>query len=706
MRYNKIIFIGSIFLISQILHAQSTTLKSKHKTTDRIIIKYKTDKKLTDSMASSLLQNIKLSGSKAVKMKSIRQNTLKANIFRVNVDGDKPTIKEIEELAKKLSKQPNIEYAEPDYIRQIMKVPNDTFYPTKHWHLQDTPGGANLEGAWDITTGKSTDVIAVIDTGIIYHSDLAGKILPGYDFIGDTSVANDGDGRDDDASDPGDNDDPDDQYGSSWHGTHVSGTIAALSDNSDGITGINWNGKILPVRVLGVGGGYISDIIDGMLWSAGLHVNNVPDNPNPAKVLNLSLGGGGSCSNTEQNAIDTINNTGAIIVVAAGNENSDAINSSPGNCNGVITVAASAKDGGRAYYSNYGNIVEITAPGGDKNKDSMIYSTLDGGKTSPANDDAYAAYQGTSMATPHIAGISSLIASILDKTNYDIVLSILQGTSKKFPTGTGNDCTTSTCGAGIVDATAAIVLASNPKPHYNDILAESNSVFYDFSSSDHKVDTSSLWSIIDGKLTSNDITDDQSTSYRLDIPGQAFTISFDYSVDAEEDYDGLLFEQEGTTVFNKLARDFNGTYNGKTIAADGKLNLKWTYHKDSSVSDGADNASIDNISIEAYTYTSYNFLKDGSKKKILIITNSGLDELIIDNMALSNSSDFDVENLCTNPLKYKESCTITVNYTSPYNPMDSTTLSYNTNDTNNPTITKIFNVGNTTIAPIVNYILQ
>ncbi|MEA2048317.1 MAG: S8 family serine peptidase [Campylobacterota bacterium] len=699
-------------IIAQPLSAQTpinVTTKGISKTTDRMIIKYKDNKTLTDATITSTLKNITLSGNKQIQVGIIRKNALHANILKVTVDGKKPSLQEMEELAKKLSTQSDIEYAEPDYIRRIMQVPNDTFYPTKHWHYQDTPGGANLEGAWDITTGSTSDVIAVIDTGILNHTELVGKIVPGYDFISDTSVSNDGDGRDSDPSDPGDNTDPNAQYGSSWHGTHVAGTIGAASNNNDGITGINWNGKILPIRVLGVGGGYTSDIVDGMLWAAGLSVTGITDNPNPAKVLNLSLGGYGSCTSSEQDAIDAINAIGAIIVIAAGNDDADASNYSPGNCNDVITVAASARDGGRAYYSNYGNSIDITAPGGDENEDSEVYSTVDGGFTIPVNDDSYASYQGTSMATPHIAGIVSLMTSLQPSFSYSEALTLLEQTAKAFPTGTGNDCTTSLCGAGIVDATALLTVVSNPDalaPKYNDMLNEKRTSLYDFSEPSHHMDPNSLWTIINGRLTSNDINDDEATSYAVTMAGTLFDVSFHYNVSAEADYDGLRFEIEGSTVFNDLSGNFSGNHETKKIATDGTLNLNWTYHKDFSVSAGNDNASIDNLSISSYTPTSYNFVQNGSSKKILTISNSGIHDLIVTNVSLSNANDFSLTNGCMQALKGDESCQIEIDYLSPYNPSHTTTLTFSTNDSDHQAVSKLFNVGSMGIIPVITYLLQ
>jgi serine protease len=287
--------------------------------------------------------------------------------------------------------------------------------------------------------------------------------VPGYDFISDSFMGNDGTGRDSNPADPGDWVAANECYpgnaasDSSWHGTHVAGTIGAVSNNNLGVTGVNWNAKILPVRVLGKCGGTTSDIVDAMRWSAGLSVAGVPDNANPADVLNLSLGGSGTCDITQQNAIDAIVAAGTTVVIAAGNENLNASGFNPGNCNNIITVAATNKTGSRAYYSNYGSVIEVSAPGGAQsfaNDPNGILSTLDSGTTAPVNDNAYVYYQGTSMATPNVAGVASLIKGMRPGYTPAQVLALLQSTARSFPAG--STCNTSICGSGIVDAYQAL----------------------------------------------------------------------------------------------------------------------------------------------------------------------------------------------------------------------------------------------------------
>ncbi|MDG2046194.1 MAG: S8 family serine peptidase [Halioglobus sp.] len=362
----------------------------------------------------------------------------------------------LQQVLTVLRADPDVEYAEEDILMRPLFTPNDSLYSAQWQYFEDT-GGLRMPNAWDSVTGSGV-VVAVIDTGYRPHSDLIGNLLPGYDMIDDIFISQDGDGRDSDALDPGDWETADQCYpgssasDSSWHGTHVAGSIAAETDNGGGVAGVAFDAGIVPVRALGRCGGYVSDIADGIIWAAGGTVSGVPANANPAKVLNLSLGGGGSCSSTSQAAIDSARALGATVVVAAGNANTDASNSTPANCTGVVTVAATNRAGARAYYSNYGSVVDIAAPGGGSG--GLILSTLNTGTTIPVSD-SYEAYQGTSMATPHVAGVAALIYAINPAVTPDDVESILITTARPFP---GN-CTQ--CGSGIVDATAAVTAATD-----------------------------------------------------------------------------------------------------------------------------------------------------------------------------------------------------------------------------------------------------
>jgi serine protease len=433
--------------------------------TDQVIVRYASG---AARLTPSRLASATAEGGRSVRMLDAQTEIVKLARPMAGV--------ELQEAVSSLAAQPGVLYAEPDAIMQPLSVPNDPSFPTQ-WDLSDpaTSGtyGVNAPGAWDITTGSPSLTVAIIDTGYLDHPDLAGRIVGGYDFISDSRIGNDGNARDADAHDAGDWVSAADAgtaffagctvSNSSWHGTHVAGTIGAATDNALGIAGLNRTSKVISARVLGKCGGFTSDVVDGMKWAAGLAVAGVPANPNPARVLNLSLGGSGVCSATYQTAINQITAAGAVVVVAAGNSNADAVNSSPASCAGVITVAATGKAGSRSYYSNFGSAVEIAAPGGDKNADAgdTILSTLNAGTTTPAAY-TYTKYQGTSMATPHVVGVVSLMLSANPALTPAQVTQILQQTALAFPVG--STCTAALCGAGIVNAAAAVAAAGTPPP--------------------------------------------------------------------------------------------------------------------------------------------------------------------------------------------------------------------------------------------------
>lgn len=376
---------------------------------------------------------------------------------------------ESKQLMEAILQDPNVLSVEPDVRMTPRFVPNDSLY-AQQWHYKNGVGGINLEPAWDITRGDGV-VVAVIDTGITPHTEFAGQLVPGYDFIGDLDTAIDGDGRDADPNDPGDWHDgecnifgiPED---SSWHGTHVAGTIAALTNNGAGVAGVAPNAKVQPVRALGKCGGFLSDIIDGITWSSGGTVAGVPANANPAEVINMSLGGGGSCGVALQSAIDAAVGRGTTVVVAAGNSGGDAAAEQPASCNNVVTVSAVGPTGALADYSNFGEKVDVAAPGGTGESPAAdnVLSTLNLGTTDQAGE-GYAWYAGTSMASPHVAGVVALIqsASATPKTPAQVE-KILRNTAYAnggFPVGCSYALP---CGTGIVDATAAVRVANGTDP--------------------------------------------------------------------------------------------------------------------------------------------------------------------------------------------------------------------------------------------------
>ena len=352
----------------------------------------------------------------------------------------------------RLRKDPNVKYVEIDKRMRPNFVPNDPLYASNQWHYFEAAGGINLPAAWDQSTGAGV-VVAVLDTGITQHSDLNTNVVPGYDFIHVAADARDGDGRDPNPADEGDWELAGDcgtgsaASDSSWHGTHVAGTIAAVTNNGVGVAGVAFNAKIMPVRVLGRCGGYSSDISDAIIWAAGGAVAGVPTNPNPVQVINMSLGGTGACGAATQSAINFAVAAGVVVVVSAGNDNLDAAGAEPANCDNVIAVGATGRAGGRASYSNFGASVDVSAPGGSGT--DSVASTFNNGKTIPTTE-GYAGYKGTSMAAPHVSGTVALMQSAV-VSSPAAVESILKNTARTLPVACPEGC-----GAGIINASAAI----------------------------------------------------------------------------------------------------------------------------------------------------------------------------------------------------------------------------------------------------------
>ena len=416
----------------------------------------------------------------------------------------------------RLRADPDVVYAERDERRYIHELPNDPLYPDQ-WYLQNastTPSAVDADTAWDLTTGSSGIVIADIDTGVRFdHPDLlragagdGGRLLPGYDFISDPLVANNGVGRGPDASDPGDwvtaADASTSEFkgctvtNSSWHGTRVAGMLGAITDNAIGVAGLTWTSWILPVRALGKCGGVDSDIEAAMLWAAGIHVDGVPDNPYPAKIENLSIGAPGSCPASYQDVIDEVTQLGVLIVVSAGNDGGPV--AAPANCPGVAGVAGLRQAGTKVGYSNLGPEVALGAPAGNCGTTvagaACLYSldtTYNLGITTPTVNgytDQTNTNLGTSFSAPIVSGIAALMLAVNGNLkSSELILRLKQG-SQPFPQSSidntgpsppptchvpastadiqGAECICTlddtTCGVGMANASGAVAAALRP----------------------------------------------------------------------------------------------------------------------------------------------------------------------------------------------------------------------------------------------------
>ncbi|HVY63828.1 MAG TPA: S8 family serine peptidase [Gammaproteobacteria bacterium] len=408
-----------------------------------------------------------------------------------------------------------VAYVEVDHRRFAHAVPNDPLY-NGQWYLQGsptTPSAVNAEQAWSTTTGSDGVVIALLDTGVRYeHPDLGradagGRLLPGYDFVTDTRVSNDGDGRDADPSDPGDfltsadlatdffmdcgdPNRPGQPVSSSWHGTRVAGIIGARTNNATGVAGSTWSPWLLPVRVLGKCGGFDSDIIPAMLWAGGIHVDGVPDNPYPAQIENLSLGSTDACTPAYKDAIAALAAVGVVVVASAGNEGGPV--DTPASCQGAVGVAGLRHAGTKVGFSSLGPEVALSAPAGNCVNTTPgspcvypINTTVNFGATTPGSNgytDQLNANLGTSFSAPIVSGVAALMLAVNGNLGVAQMRARLQeGASAPFPVSIDPtvpvchvpasptdlqqsecSCTTDTCGAGMVNAPGAVLAAARP----------------------------------------------------------------------------------------------------------------------------------------------------------------------------------------------------------------------------------------------------
>jgi serine protease len=382
------------------------------------------------------------------------------------ISGGELTLSQARDVAAHLVEQDGIAEVSLDTRAHADAVPDDPQFG-QQWALTDPTSGANAPAAWPTADGSGI-VIAIIDSGVTSHEDLQAKVLPGYDFISDALVANDGDGRDSNPADPGDwisNADlaahPQTFDGcgtqdSSWHGTHVAGLAAAIQNNGKGISGIAPGASILPVRALGKCGGSMSDIAAGITWASGGAVPGVSPNPHPADIINLSLSSSVVCQPFVQAAVDDAIGRGTVVVASAGNSAAPVTSASPAGCYDVVAVGALTRSGNRANYSNFGAAgrdLPIFAGGGSKGVDPLLSSVNPGRTTPTAALNGYAEYAGTSMAAPLVAGAAALLLAHDPALAPLAIGEHLRDTARPFPAG--STCTGS-CGAGMLDAGAAV----------------------------------------------------------------------------------------------------------------------------------------------------------------------------------------------------------------------------------------------------------
>ena len=470
--------LGTLGALLLLIAAFAAAAQERPQTTDRLIVRLADWAEDDRAQPMNADRARRLSAAARTRLEPLRRMSGGAQVVRLT---HPMALADVEAAARSLMSDPAVLHAEPDRRKFPLRVPTDPLYRNQ-WNLFEPAGGINAPAAWDVTIGSPAVVVAVIDSGILAgNRDLSGRLAPGYDFVredapGLFATANDGNGRDADPSDPG-NWVSAEEAGrppfagcpepetSTWHGTHIAGIIAASANNAYGVAGIAWAVRVLPARVLGKCGGYTSDILDAVRWAAGLAVPGVPANAIPAQVLNLSFGAPGACSVEEQRAVDEVLATGRAkaVVSSSGNDGGDSARISPANCAGVIAVTATDRSGSRAPYASIGANVAVAAPGGAfpanaTSGEDGILSLFNAGRTTP-QADSFAFATGTSEAAAHVSGIAALVLSVNPALSASGLRALIARTARAFPDLT---CTPLTCGAGIVDAAAAVVAAAAP----------------------------------------------------------------------------------------------------------------------------------------------------------------------------------------------------------------------------------------------------
>ncbi len=541
----RVLLIGSLLLAP--LAASAAVGNSSGDTggfTNRIIVKYRASAPGVAAAAAQVRGTDLPAARFGVQLNRLRVTALGSQVLQVD---RRMSLDEATRLALDIAaSDSNVEYAEPDRMMQKLLTPNDTRY-NEQWHYFEATAGINAPAAWDKATGSGV-VVGIVDTGYRPHADLSGQILQGYDFISDTFVSNDGDGRDSDASDPGDainagecgGGQPTQFEASSWHGTHVAGTIAAKTNNASGVAGIAFNAKIVPARVLAS--------------AAVIH----PTSPTPSSGCRAAAcrecpptptGEGDQHLARWQRRLRQHHAERHQLGPLArhlgdrrgGQQQCQCGQLLAGQLLGRGDCRLVNRSGGRSYFSNFGTSVEVAAPGGDMRSSDAngILSTLNAGTTSPGAD-SYAFYQGTSMATPHVVGVVALMLSVKPTLTPDQVTSILQSTARPFP------ATCSQCGSGIVDALAAVNAAiggtTPPPPGTNEAEPDNSRA------TAQAIATANT--TVNGAMSSSSDTD----YFSVSLPAGR-TLTATLTPNSSSDYDLYIYNSSGT----QLASSIRGT---------------------------------------------------------------------------------------------------------------------------------------------------
>lgn len=428
----------------------NTTGLTQDQPVDRFIVKYKTGSAERKAVSAVQARLDRLGSAFPSRAHHFRRLGVGADLIQSE---RKLNAADAKAFMRAMASDPNVEYVEPDTAMSIGSAPDDPMYVNgSQWALGSNlvPGvktaGIRAAGAWTYSIGEGV-VIGVIDSGITSHSDLNWNVLPGYEFTSGTYGNRGGDGTQP-ANKPGEN------CNTMWHGTHVAGIMAATTNNNVGMAGIAPHAKLVSVRTVGnCYGGVMSDMADGITWAAGGTVADAPVNPNPAKVINISLYGWGVCQRSLQDAIDYATSKGSVVVVIAGNYSTDASKVQPANCRNVITVGAINSNSTKWTSSDFGPTVDIAAPG------SSIWSLYNNGKTSPGTE-GYNQLDGTSQAAPMVSGVVALVQSIAPKPlTVAEMRTLIQQTAQPFTPSKPDQ----PIGPGVVDATAAVMAARSGK---------------------------------------------------------------------------------------------------------------------------------------------------------------------------------------------------------------------------------------------------